>query len=266
VNAVMSPVKRRCDSPTTCGRLQNCGNDGRASATSAARRALRGQARRRACAVIANIGTLAVVATRHHATAEHARIRSAERAGNRVPGCHVSRTEQTGSAPTIGVQPRARTQRCRHVKRTDPTGRVRPRSAGWVCERSRRAPVVPQSLCFSFFFFFPSLPPFLFAVFLRECGQLASVEMGLRNTPAGGPAPYRPVRAPVRFDVPLTRWCSSGARTLRLSARPGAAFGPGHHGNRGTRSAGAFSDRIRRVLRSGVMTGRDDAERRRLLR
>jgi len=95
------------------------------------------------------------------------------------------------------------------------------------------------------------------------CGdKWRPVEMRLAHTRPADPRPYRDLfGAPVRFDVPLTmlvferRWLEApvvGADPTLLSVLDTmAAAAPG--------LPARFSDRIRRVLRSGVMTGRDDA-------
>ena len=88
------------------------------------------------------------------------------------------------------------------------------------------------------------------------------VEMRLAHSRPTDPRPYRDLfGAPVRFDVPLTmlvferRWLDApvvGADPVLLSVLDTmAAAAPG--------LPARFSDQVRRVLRSGVLSGRDDA-------
>jgi AraC-like DNA-binding protein len=95
------------------------------------------------------------------------------------------------------------------------------------------------------------------------CGDTwRPVEMRLAHTRPTDPRLYRDLfGAPVRFDVPLTmlvferRWLDApvvGADPVLLSVLDSmAAAVPG--------LPARFSDQVRRVLRSGVLSGRDDA-------
>ena len=95
------------------------------------------------------------------------------------------------------------------------------------------------------------------------CGESwRPVEVRLAHAQPADPRPYRDLfGAPVRFDVPLTtlvferRWLDApivGADPALLSVLDTmAATAP--------RLPMRFSDQVRRVLRSGVLSGRDDA-------